>query len=638
MTKRRLHFKNLKEMSEMQKSFPSFRFFPGIAVVILAAILLLLSLSWGELMLPVFTLLLLPALSGFLLGKRRTSPREYYFFLFAGVIIAMLIGALYAIHTVPAGNLSNRISSLQLVLTGSAAPAPSHLSIFGSIVCFAAFVNLCFFYGRMNGESTGRTLQLSLFCLIFIPLSLSFFTVAFLTFFFFGEPLYNAAFVSFSHPFWIFIFSFLVFLIRLLASKCSMEFSWKRYCFELSVLAAVSIALWGISFAYAFYLKNTVLTEVRRQGILWNPDEYFAFMKGQKNGAEVIHDLERQMAEIDGGKPSMLPYESVGNWLEKDDGKQKKPVTEREKAEEIAKLQTPAYETFFRTLKTLEQYDNYQFIHSFGWDTKLPHLLPIRRFMRRVAGRAAVAHYRKQTDKIIPCLKDGLPLEKSLRQEPCLISQLIRIEIVNILVGAVVRLGPDRREYLPDYRMFLVWLQSLTFPYIEDSVQMCAYQLSRNISLNDPIDATRSDLILRGMSKWFLLPLEFKGMADYIRASMELRQECLELIGRPRIPLPRATVMKSSKQEKSSHLIMLKNRNAKGVNETVLALKIHRAEHGSYPETTEELIPEILKTLPLDPFTGKPYTYRRIGNHGFELEYQYSQNSPPMIFSSVPYY
>jgi hypothetical protein len=41
-----------------------------------------------------------------------------------------------------------------------------------------------------------------------------------------------------------------------------------------------------------------------------------------------------------------------------------------------------------------------------------------------------------------------------------------------------------------------------------------------------------------------------------------------------------------------------------------IACKIYRNAHGNYPEKLSDLVPDILKALPLDPFTGKPYVYR----------------------------
>jgi hypothetical protein len=41
-----------------------------------------------------------------------------------------------------------------------------------------------------------------------------------------------------------------------------------------------------------------------------------------------------------------------------------------------------------------------------------------------------------------------------------------------------------------------------------------------------------------------------------------------------------------------------------------LALRAHRLEHGRYPATLRELVPELLDSCPTDPWTGKALIYR----------------------------
>lgn len=47
--------------------------------------------------------------------------------------------------------------------------------------------------------------------------------------------------------------------------------------------------------------------------------------------------------------------------------------------------------------------------------------------------------------------------------------------------------------------------------------------------------------------------------------------------------------------------------------EVVCALKSYELAHGSPPETLSELIPGLLRSIPIDPFDGKPLRYRREG-------------------------
>ncbi len=51
--------------------------------------------------------------------------------------------------------------------------------------------------------------------------------------------------------------------------------------------------------------------------------------------------------------------------------------------------------------------------------------------------------------------------------------------------------------------------------------------------------------------------------------------------------------------------------NSKILTQLHLALAIHRAEHGTYPESLEALAPVILPELPVDPYNAKPYAYRQ---------------------------
>ncbi|MDY7109359.1 MAG: hypothetical protein SYC29_12055 [Planctomycetota bacterium] len=56
--------------------------------------------------------------------------------------------------------------------------------------------------------------------------------------------------------------------------------------------------------------------------------------------------------------------------------------------------------------------------------------------------------------------------------------------------------------------------------------------------------------------------------------------------------------------------------------QTMLALEIHRAREGSYPETLAVLTPDILSAVPLDPFDGRPLRYRLLEDDAFGREYE----------------
>ncbi len=52
---------------------------------------------------------------------------------------------------------------------------------------------------------------------------------------------------------------------------------------------------------------------------------------------------------------------------------------------------------------------------------------------------------------------------------------------------------------------------------------------------------------------------------------------------------------------------------------TALLLHRHRLRTGSFPASLPDLLPELQRSLPADPFTGRSFEYRRTDHHGFLL-------------------
>ena len=50
-----------------------------------------------------------------------------------------------------------------------------------------------------------------------------------------------------------------------------------------------------------------------------------------------------------------------------------------------------------------------------------------------------------------------------------------------------------------------------------------------------------------------------------------------------------------------------------------ISLERHYLKHGQYPVRLKDLVPEFRDTVPLDPMSGQPFHYRKLGNDGFEF-------------------
>jgi hypothetical protein len=74
-----------------------------------------------------------------------------------------------------------------------------------------------------------------------------------------------------------------------------------------------------------------------------------------------------------------------------------------------------------------------------------------------------------------------------------------------------------------------------------------------------------------------------------------------------------------------------------GLTASAIALRRFRLDHGAYPSTLAELVPVYLKAMPIDPFSERPFEYRREGS-GFALEARIPQQPLPSGARRIPGY
>ncbi len=104
--------------------------------------------------------------------------------------------------------------------------------------------------------------------------------------------------------------------------------------------------------------------------------------------------------------------------------------------------------------------------------------------------------------------------------------------------------------------------------------------------------------------------LEAQAKAPYFRSRNVLRARAERLKRRPWYAYASKAFLGDSEaafmKVASIEAIMLANRAG-------LACRLYKNRTGDYPQTLDELVPGLLKEVPIDPFTGKPLAYRREG-------------------------
>lgn len=249
----------------------------------------------------------------------------------------------------------------------------------------------------------------------------------------------------------------------------------------------------------------------------------------------------------------------------------------------------------------------------------LPVMMNMRGVSRYFCDRAWGYHHRKQYELILPELRKMLPGAASLRNQRMIIADLVGLAIQAMACHVAVQLGPVGPQYAAEYRSMLEEFRKGR-SLLSNESRFCAGEIGEALKRNeDPGYMNKPNPGFSKAAQLFNLPLSWNRAATCLNELTGFQPELNRLI---------AAVELSEAGEADGDLLaelrgiylksLHKQHSSDRFNEAGLALKLHRSEKGSYPETLEELVPEYLNAVPVDPVTGEAFYYRRT-EKGFEL-------------------
>ncbi len=290
-------------------------------------------------------------------------------------------------------------------------------------------------------------------------------------------------------------------------------------------------------------------------------------------------------------------------------------ATEEYKLEALALDASEECNAFFDAFEQLLAEEHLVLPADSGSPIALSSLSSIRSLTQWLVGRAQLRHYAGDTAGVVHYLDRTLRMGELWSDDISLIGQLVRVALDNMALSAIVALGPEGPEYADTYRG---WLRR---------AQMRTYE-----QLGEPdILASDWDQVLAGgmmfqhpkqpatLLSWFLNPLTLRLLAQEFRYG-EQAQAQFDLVRQQvadGIPLAETAAKDFARDSarKTAEAFL----TAEARLPIALALKLYRSLHGEYPESLDQLVPEILLRLPNLPATGKPPTYSKIENY-FELD------------------
>jgi hypothetical protein len=111
-----------------------------------------------------------------------------------------------------------------------------------------------------------------------------------------------------------------------------------------------------------------------------------------------------------------------------------------------------------------------------------------------------------------------------------------------------------------------------------------------------------------------------KGVAwDTVRGELEAHHKNIESRSRGIARYRYALVLIATPNTEKAATTIVRNETFRRLTVTAIALKRFRLRNGSFPSSLTELVPEFLKTVPIDPMSGQPLLYRLNADGSYTL-------------------
>jgi hypothetical protein len=292
-----------------------------------------------------------------------------------------------------------------------------------------------------------------------------------------------------------------------------------------------------------------------------------------------------------------------------------------------------------------------------GWAMQYPHLSKLISLTKLLALRTYLLCQHGNYNSAWRSFKTSFEVEKALENEPLLVSQLSRFSIHTIAVNNFQTVFSKMREKITteDYRNLIdtidgkektlieTWKNTpgFTCEYIYGDIFSTGYRIKYHPSMLERIlSAKRFWRIYQG---YFFRPILKRDAAFYISSHIK----ACDLFALPYYKVAKKARTMDEEIKKNRPRYLAAGMGFDGCSyfdrwcvnlnwshfhrmhqiqseyiarldslKITCALEIYRKEYGHYPEAFEQIVPAVLKGLPLDPFTGKNYIYRR-ENGGF---------------------
>jgi len=278
-------------------------------------------------------------------------------------------------------------------------------------------------------------------------------------------------------------------------------------------------------------------------------------------------------------------------------------------------------------------------------DRGMPPLMELRTLSNAICVSSLIDLEEGRPDGAAQTIGAGLAVASTLRQEPSLIAQLIRIAVTIVQVPALQQLVAQAEPSKAALQDVARWLAENRTP---DPIQVgLLADVKRVHAMMTRLERGQLEY-LPGVTgdppSWFASPLARLGRSLIRLAHVRYLQQMGALLDLQAGPRPRPEFASVVTPSRWSWVRRWDSMFTAGLVRTIesgdlfeselnaaelaVALRRFRLDRGAYPDELSALVPGYLASVPIDPFTGRPPVYTRKGA-GFELHAEGPKNRTP---------
>jgi hypothetical protein len=409
--------------------------------------------------------------------------------------------------------------------------------------------------------------------------------------------------------------------------------NWKSLLWVFIIIIGITSIIFyaALNITYSNELANT-LQALQYQGKFLSPQMLKTTVDEKANAAEIYNEIFSRMTEQ--GEYGYIPNKQSGNLSEillpliEINTYNINSLPADTKQQITILIRSPEVEELFSLVDKAVNREqcNFNLDYEKGPSMPMPHLSLFKNLINMIITRSMAEEATGNTGKAFDVIHKGFKVANHLKDEPVLVSQLVRtaceislinrlqtlIEKTDIQQGQAKKIIQELQTH-PVHSSFLKAMnteRSIFGNYIYKTLMSDPSKLKN-------FDKSMPFLLKTPLSK----PILKKDMTTYLQMSVKLDQgiaapyykfteEMKILPELKKLPdyylishllLPSLTAINVKIADYDAHL---------NICWTGLALEIFKSKKGSYPVSLESLVPEILQGIPIDPFTGEPLIYR----------------------------